>query len=134
MMNNKKIKMLLLYVIFGVGTTIVNLLLFQWLYYGLGAGTVVSNVLAWVGAVLFAFVTNKWFVFESKKWNLKLICKELSSFAGCRCATGLLDLVAVYITVDLLHQEAMHMKIIINILVIILNYVASKIIFRKKEE
>ncbi len=132
MMNQKKVKMLLLYMLFGAGTTIVNLLLFEWFYYRLEAGTVISNVIAWVGSVLFAFVTNKWYVFESKDWNLKLTAREFVSFTGCRGATGLMDLVVMYITVDMFHYEARIMKFLVNILVILLNYIASKIIFRKK--
>lgn len=132
MLKREKIKMLLLYMLFGVGTTAVNLLLFWLLYYSLQTGTIISNTVAWLGSVLFAFVTNKWYVFESKDWNLKLTAKELLSFSGCRGITGLMDLAAVYITVDLLHHEAMLMKILVSVLVIILNYVASKIIFRKK--
>ncbi len=131
MMNRKKIKMLLLYMLFGVGTTMVNLILFEWLYYKLEAGTIISNVLAWAGAVLFAFATNKRYVFESKDWNLKLTVREFVSFTGCRGATGLMDLLVMYITVDLLHYEARMMKLLVNILVILLNYIASKIIFRK---
>ncbi len=132
MMNRKKIKMLLLYILFGAGTTIVNLLSFEWLYYRVAAGTIVSNTIAWIGAVLFAFATNKWYVFESKSWNLKLTVHEFISFVGCRGVTGLLDLVAMYITVDCFHFEAMVMKVLVNILVILLNYIASKIIFKKK--
>lgn len=121
----------MLYVLFGAGTTLVNLLLFEWLYYGVQAGTVVSNSIAWAGSVLFAFVTNKWFVFESKSWNLKLTVNELISFVGCRLATGLMDLALICITVDLLHYEARIMKILVNVLVVILNYIASKVIFKK---
>ena len=124
--------MLLLYMLFGAGTTIVNLVLFEWLYYRAEVGTIVSNVIAWVGSVLFAFGTNKWYVFESKDWNLKLTVKEFLSFAGCRSATGMLDLAVMYIVVDFLHHEAIVMKILVNILVIILNYIASKIIFKKQ--
>lgn len=131
-MDRQKCKMLLLYVLFGAGTTLVNLILFEWFYYQLSAGTIVSNVVAWIGAVLFAFVTNKWYVFESKTWRLPVAAREFISFAGCRGATGLLDLAIMYLTVDLLHRNAMVMKLLVNIVVIILNFIASKLIFRKK--
>lgn len=129
-MNGKKMKMLVLYLIFGVGTTLVNLLLFHLFYYQLEWGTVVSNVISWVGAVLFAFITNKWFVFESKSWNLKLVATELIGFFGARVITGLIDLGLMYLLVDLLSREAMTMKLLVNVIVIILNYVASKVIFK----
>lgn len=131
-MNRQKCKMLLLYMLFGVGTTLVNLILFDWFYYRLCAGTIISNIVAWIGAVLFAFVTNKWYVFESKTWRWRVTVKEFISFSGCRGATGLMDLAMMYITVDLLHRNAMIMKLLVNIVVIILNYIASKVIFRKK--
>ncbi len=131
-MDRQKAKLLFLYMLFGTGTTIVNLVLFNWFYYGLAAGTIVSNVIAWIGAVLFAFVTNKWYVFESKCWHWRVALREFLSFAGCRGATGLMDLVMMYTTVDLLHQNAMIMKLIVNVFVVILNYIAGKVIFRKK--
>ena len=131
-MNLQKYKMLLLYVLFGAGTTLVNIVLFEWFYYGLSAGTVISNVVAWIGAVLFAFVTNKWYVFESKTWTLSVVTREFVSFAGCRGATGLMDLAIMYISVDLLHHDARLMKLLVNIVVIILNYIASKVIFRQR--
>lgn len=124
--------MLLLYMLFGAGTTLVNILLFELFYYQLEAGTIASNVIAWAGSVLFAFVTNKWYVFESKDWNLKLTAREFVSFTGCRGLTGLMDLAVMCIGVDMLHYEARIVKLLVNILVIILNYIASKVIFRKK--
>lgn len=123
-------KMLVLYLIFGAGTTLVNLLLFHLFYYQLEWGTVVSNIISWIGAVLFAFITNKWFVFESKSRNLKLVATELIGFFGARVITGLIDLGLMYVTVDLWHREAMMMKLLVNVIVIILNYVASKFIFK----
>ncbi len=130
MMSEKKAKMLLLYLIFGAGTTLVNLLLFEFLYYQLELGTIVSNLISWIGAVLFAFITNKWYVFESKSWNFRLTLKELIGFSGARVMTGLIDLCFMYVTVDFWDLEARIMKLLVNIIVIILNYVASKIIFK----
>ena len=118
--------------LFGAGTTIVNLLLFEWLYYRVAAGTIVSNIIAWIGAVLFAFATNKWYVFESKSCNLKLTVHEFLSFVGCRGATGLIDLLVMYIMVDCFRYEVMVMKVLVNVLEILLTYIASKIIFKKK--
>ena len=130
MMNGKKMKMLVLYLIFGAGTTLVNLLLFHLFYYQLEWGTVVSNIVSWIGAVLFAFITNKWFVFESKSRNLKLMVKELIGFFGARVITGVIDLGLMYLLVNLLSREAMTMKLLVNVIVIILNYIASKFIFK----
>lgn len=128
-----KYKFIILYGIFGVLTTVINIGVYGVLYSGLGVSNVISNVIAWVISVLFAFITNKLWVFESKSFNFKLFVKELGSFTVCRVATGVLDLVIMFVGVDLLKGPAIILKIASNIIVIILNYVMSKIfVFKKK--
>ena len=128
-----KYKFIILYGIFGVLTTVINIGVYGVLYSGLGVSNVISNVIAWVISVLFAFITNKLWVFESKNFNFKLFVKELGSFTVCRVATGVLDLVIMFVGVDLLKGPAIILKIASNIIVIILNYVMSKIfVFKKK--
>lgn len=128
-----KYKFIILYGIFGVLTTVINIGVYGVLYSGLGVSNVISNVIAWVISVLFAFITNKLWVFESKNFNFKLFVKELGSFTVCRVATGVLDLVIMFVGVDLLKGPAIILKITSNIIVIILNYVMSKIfVFKKK--
>lgn len=128
-----KYKFIILYGIFGVLTTVINIGVYGVLYSGLGVSNVISNVIAWIISVLFAFITNKLWVFESKSFNFKLFVKELGSFTVCRVATGVLDLVIMFVGVDLLKGPAIILKIASNIIVIILNYVMSKIfVFRKK--
>ena len=91
-------------------------------------------VLAWIIAVLFAFITNKIWVFDSKSFKLKILLYELFSFFLCRLSTGLLDAGIMYISVDKMHLNEIIWKTIANIIVIILNYIASKvIIFIKKD-
>jgi putative flippase GtrA len=90
-------------------------------------------VIAWVLAVAFAYFTNKIWVFESKSWKWSVLKREISAFVSCRLATGILDIVIMYVCVDLLHWHAMLMKILSNILVIILNYVFSKLVIFKKK-
>lgn len=128
-----KYKFIILYGIFGVLTTVINIGVYGVLYSGLGVSNVISNVIAWVISVLFAFITNKLWVFESKSFNFKLFVKELGSFTVCRVATGVLDLGIMFVGVDLLKGPAIILKIASNIIVIILNYVMSKIfVFKKK--
>ena len=128
-----KYKFIILYGIFGVLTTVINIGVYGVLYSGLGVSNVISNVIAWIISVLFAFITNKLWVFESKSFNFKLFVKELGSFTVCRVATGVLDLVIMFVGVDLLKGPAIILKIASNIIVIILNYVMSKIfVFKKK--
>lgn len=125
-------KSIILYIVFGIGTSIVNFASY-WLFADyLFLGTIVSTVLAWLFSVLFAFVTNKLFVFESKSFELKALVKEVFSFFSCRFLTGMLDVVIMVIGVDILGIYDMFVKIVSSILVTILNYVASKlVVFRK---
>ena len=129
----KKHKEILLYLIFGGLTTLVNIVVYavcaDWFHWG----TVASTIIAWVLSVAFAFVTNKLFVFESKHRSLKSLVFEVCSFFGCRLLSGLLDLFIMWLTVDIWHWNGLLMKIISNIFVIIINYLFSKaIIFRKR--
>ena len=92
-----------------------------------------STVIAWVLAVLFAYVTNRKWVFHSKAVTRQEIVREGISFYLCRLGTGVLDWLGMYVMVDVLHWNDLIVKIAVNIIVIILNYVASKlIVFRKK--
>ena len=128
-----KYKFIILYGIFGVLTTLINIVTYSLLYSVLGFSNVISNIIAWVLSVLFAFITNKLWVFESKSFEFKLFMVELGNFTLCRLATGVLDLGIMFVGVDLLKGPAIILKIVSNIIVIILNYVMSKIfVFKKK--
>ena len=123
-----KYKEMILYIFFGGCTTLVNMAAYAVCYYTCGWSNVLATVIAWVLGVVFAFVTNKLWVFESKSWARTVLGRELTSFVGCRAATGLLDLLIMYVCVDLLHWHGMLMKALSNVLVIILNYVGSKLL------
>lgn len=127
-----KHKSLITYGIFGVLTTLINIGIYALCYQQIGIGNVVSNIIAWVVAALFAFVTNKIWVFESKSLEPAVLVAEAVSFFGCRLATGVLDIVIMYVTVDMLALNSTIMKCISNVLVIIANYVASKFVIFKK--
>ncbi|MFI3324887.1 MAG: GtrA family protein [Clostridia bacterium] len=136
-MNFKKLlikhKSLLLYAIFGVLTTIINLLCYQICYAYLQISNIPSVVISWIVSVLFAYFTNRSIVFNSQNFDKKSIVKELISFFGCRLATGFLDVVIMFLTVDILQFNSLLMKLLSNVLVIIINYIASKLfIFKKK--
>ena len=131
----KKYKSFITYAFFGVCTTLVNLLCYRAFYFALGVPNVPSTILAWLFAVLFAFVTNKIWVFESKSWALSVTIPELIKFFVCRIATGVLDVGIMYLAVDKMRWNAMVWKVISNVIVIVLNYVASKlVIFVKKDK
>ena len=129
----QKYRGLILYGVFGALATAINIAVYALCYRVLRLPNVPSNVLAWALAVLFAFVTNKLYVFESKSLERGTVLRELLSFVGARLATGLLDLAVMFVGVDLLHGPDLVFKGASNIVVIILNYVFSKlIVFRKK--
>ncbi|MDD5864697.1 MAG: GtrA family protein [Firmicutes bacterium] len=120
------------YLIFGVLTTVVNYLVYLPLYNLLGASAAVSNAVAWVAAVAFAFLTNKPFVFKSHDWSAKTVLPELSKFVGCRVASGVMETLILLLTVDILGWNGNIWKLVTSVLVVVLNYIASKLlVFRK---
>lgn len=128
----KKYEDLILYLFFGGLTTVVSLSIYWACGHLLHWSGAVSNVVSWVGAVAFAFLTNKPFVFKSHDWSWKVTCPELTKFLGCRIGSGVLETVVIFITVDLLRWNDMLMKIMMQIIVVILNYIGSKLlVFRK---
>ena len=124
---------ILSYLFFGVLTTVVNYLVYLPCYNILGLSAVVSNGIAWVVAVAFAYLTNKPFVFKSHDWSAKTVIPELSKFLGCRIGSGAAETLILYLAVDLLGMNGNLWKLLTNILVIIMNYIGSKLlVFRKK--
>ena len=123
----KKYKEAILYLIFGGLTTLLNILTYAVCAHLFMLDTIPSNAIAWIAGVIFAYVTNKIYVFESKTDTFKALVMECASFVGCRLATGVMDMAIMYVTVDVLHFNDVIMKIISNILVIILNFVFSKL-------
>ena len=121
------------YLIFGALTTVVNIVLYAIMYYVLHIGNTVSNVIAWILSVLFAYITNKIYVFNSKTTNKTDLAKEIFYFFCCRLLTLVVDLGIMIFTVDKLGWNALLMKIISNIIVIILNFIFSKILIFKKK-
>ena len=131
----KKYKDIVPYVFFGVCTTIVNVVVYWFFAYVLMQATMLSTIIAWIAAVLFAYITNRKWVFHSQAYGVVSIMKEFVSFFSCRLATGIIDWLCMYIFVDVLHANGVLIKFVANIIVIVLNYVASKLlIFRRKND
>lgn len=129
----KKYRSFILYVIFGVLTTIINMVVYALCYDYCGINNILSTIIAWFAAVIVAYATNKVWVFDSRSFAPKVILYELITFFGCRIATGILDIAIMYVAVDVMNLNGMLFKLISNVLVIILNFIASKlIIFTKK--
>ena len=124
---------ILVYLVFGVLTTVVNYLVYLPCYNLLGLPAVVSNVIAWAAAVAFAYVTNKPFVFRSHDWSAKTVVPELTKFVGTRVASGAMESAIIWFAVDLLGGNGNLWKLATSVLVVVLNYVGSKLlVFRKK--
>ena len=120
------------YLFFGVLTTAVNYIVYLPVYNLLGFSAAVSNAIAWVVAVAFAYLTNKPFVFKSHDWSLKTVIPELTKFVGCRVASGAAETLILLVTVDLLGWNGNIWKLVTSVLVVVLNYFASKLlVFRK---
>ncbi len=129
----EKYKSVIMYLIFGALTTLVSVVTYALCYKVLFLPNTVSTIISWVVSVTFAFVTNKFFVFESKSREKKTVLREAASFYGCRALTGVLELVLMFLLVDILKFDGILMKILVNIIVIILNYVASKLVIFKNK-
>lgn len=131
-MNKEKFWELFWYGFFGVVGTLINILIFYLLSQLLSVNYMVANLVAWVFSVAFAFVTNKIWVFKSKTWAFSVWLKECIHFVLARIGTCVFDMGYMFVSISLLHFNETISKIISNVIVIILNYVLSKIwIFRK---
>ena len=96
----KKYEEVISYLFFGGLTTVVNYAVYLPCYNLLGISGAVSNLIAWVVAVAFAYLTNKPFVFKSHDWSAKTVIPELGKFVGSRIASGLLEAAIIFVTVD----------------------------------
>lgn len=138
----KKYKSVILYILFGGLTTVVDWSVSFLLYYLWGDAIEATplllhgaNVIAWVAAVAFAYVTNRIWVFESKRHGFLPILGEIAAFAGGRVLTLVLQEALMGIFCTWLGWDEYAMKIIVAVLVVILNYFISKLlVFRKKAD
>lgn len=121
---------LIAYIIFGILTTVVDWVVY-YILSGLGVNYIINSIISWTAAVLFAFITNKLFVFDSKR--LKNIFRELVLFVLSRLSTLVINLAGMYVLISLLKLNEFISKAILSILVVILNYIFSKLfIFKTK--
>lgn len=146
------------YIFFGLMTTIVNLAVFYLVKKLFGAigwnglfNTIVpedskivelfsggseyldANLIAWVAGVIFAFVTNKLFVFESKSWKPSVAGKEFTAFISARVFSLVVEMLGMFVMVSLLTWHELVAKLIVGVVVIIMNYVFSKLLIFKKK-
>lgn len=158
-----KHKEIITYIIFGILSTIVSwgsyilLINFFELFesFAINSKIFIANCLSWLCAVIFAFITNKLWVFNSKSWSHKVFFKELTAFFSSRIVTGIIEIVGVPVlskigvdgvffailnkttlkSIDFLFSDGLYSKILISVIVVILNYVFSKLfVFKNKEK
>lgn len=131
------------YLIFGVMTTVVNYLSFVLFLKLLGYDYILTiNTISFVFAVVFAYLTNKIFVFHSKSWKFSVLCKEIPSFLSARLLSYFFEQFGLYMCVEVLHLEkysvfgvdgAIISKVILSFIVVLLNWAISKFfIFKGK--
>jgi len=121
------------YLIFGVITTGINIGIYQ-LCRTVHIVYWISTIIAWVIALIFAFVTNKIFVFESTNMQSEIIFKEAVTFVAARLLSGLCDLLFMIFAVEIIHMDDFIAKIITNVFVVVINYLCSKLIVFKKSD
>ena len=127
-----KNKEIIKYLVFGTLTTLVNILCF-YILDKINIDIYINNTISWIVSVIFAFITNKLYVFESKSLDIKIIFKEGTSFLGARIFSYFVDMGTIYLLFDGLRINKLISKVVSNIIVIIINYIFSKFIFKKKE-
>ena len=121
-----------MYLVFGVLTTLVDWVAYRVLRLS-GLGYMFSNVAAWGAAVVFAFVTNKFMVFNSKSVDRLVIIKEFISFVGARVFSLLLQLAGIELMIDYANINEYIAKAVMTVVVVVCNYVFSKLfIFKDK--
>ncbi|MDO5457100.1 MAG: GtrA family protein [Atopococcus tabaci] len=120
------------YIVFGILTTVVNIVVFFLLENILSWPYLWANSVAIAVSILFAYVTNKLFVFESKSYTIWATLLEFFRFISFRLLSGIIDMLTMWLLVDGLSQDTHFSKIITQIIVVVLNYVFSKLyIFNK---
>jgi len=123
-----KFKEMLLYSLFGLGTVIISIGSYSWFTEGMGIHILSANAISWIGATLFAFFTNRKWVFTSHKKGVKPFFQQLSSFAFGRALTLALEEWMLYYFVGVLELSNVGVKCVAQFVVIATNYIISKLI------
>ena len=137
----------LLYFTFGIGTTVINYVVFYLCYHLAQMTSTLANTVAFVAAVIFAYVTNKLFVFESKSWKPHILMPELLQFLGTRLFSFLVEEAGLFVSDNLLKlgrfellklggltlDGVMAAKLLLAVFVVIVNYIFCRLIFKKNK-
>ena len=127
------------YLVIGVLTTAVDYIIFALINEGMKSAGIqhpdpvlTATAAGWLGAVVFAFVTNKTIVFKSRDWNPGTVWREACGFFAARVISGLAVLALMWLLADLLHMNEYLAKILTSVFNVVFNYVASKVYIFKK--
>lgn len=123
----KKYKEVLLYLFFGGLTTVISIGSYAFFDVSMHIDPMIANVFSWILAVLFAYVTNRIWVFNNVAEDLKGIIQEIISFFGGRVATLLMEEAILYVGIKLLGMNSILIKVLAQVLVVIANYIISKL-------
>ncbi|WP_051560258.1 GtrA family protein [Clostridium beijerinckii] len=126
LLNNEAIK----YIIFGALTTLINIVVYLALN-NMGILYITSNTIAFIISITFAFITNKIYVFNSDIWNMKVVIREGMTFTCSRLASFVIDTLLMILLIEIICMNDFISKVIVNVIVIFINYVLSKFIVFK---
>ena len=126
-------KDILLYLFFGGLTTVISIGSYAFFDVSMHMDPMVANIFSWILAVLFAYVTNRIWVFENTAKDVKGIIQEMISFFGGRVATLLMEEAVLYVGIKILFMNSIIVKVFAQVLVVIANYIISKLFVFKNE-
>ena len=128
-----KYKEVLLYLFFGGLTTVISIGSYSYCDVGLGMNPLVANIISWILSVLFAYVTNKIWVFNAQRHGIKEVLLEIVNFFGGRLFTLVVEEVILLIFINKLHFNSILVKVAAQFVVVVLNYISKLIVFREKK-
>ena len=129
----RKYREVIVYLITGGITTVINFAVFFVLTNLLNVHYITSNIIAWAAAVIAAFLMNKLIVFDDGDMSGVTIIKQLASFVSFRIVSGVMETGLLYVFVEYMKLNENIVKIVVAVLVVILNYIFSKLIIFKKK-
>lgn len=132
MNRQEKVKEIINYLIFGVLTTLVNIVSFYVFDRILGWEYLWANAVSIILSILFAYITNKLFVFNSKTETFRAVMQEFVSFISFRLLSGAIDMLSMWLLVDIAILDTLIAKLLTQFIIVILNYIFSKFFVFKK--
>lgn len=129
----KKHKEVLLYLFFGGLTTVVSIASYSYCDVALGMNPLIANVISWILAVLFAYVTNKIWVFDAQNNTFGDLAREIASFFLGRLFTLLVEEAILFMGITMLGLNSIAVKVVAQFIIVVLNYIISKLlVFRAR--